>query len=104
APAAFPVGTTWVTWSVTDSGGNSNTCAQSVTVLDTEAPSLTCPATVTANTDPNSCSATGVVLGEPVTSDNCGIASITNDAPAAMPVRSNTVTWTVVDVNGNSNN
>ena len=40
-------------------------------------------------------------LGNPVTSDNCSIASVTNDAPVAFPLGNTTVTWTVVDGSGN---
>ena len=39
----------------------------------------------------------------PVTSDNCGVLSVTNDAPATFPVGITTVTWTVNDIHGNSN-
>ena len=55
---------------------------------------------VGTNTD---CTATGVALGTPITSDNCGVASVTNDAPAVFPLGTTTVTWTVTDDNGNSN-
>ncbi|MGL5892118.1 MAG: HYR domain-containing protein, partial [Bacteroidia bacterium] len=41
APAAFPMGTTVVTWTATDSAGNSSTCQQLVTVVDTLAPQFT---------------------------------------------------------------
>ena len=48
------------------------------------------------------CAATGVALGSPTTADNCGVASVSSNAPAAFPVGTNTVTWTVTDVNGNT--
>jgi large repetitive protein len=34
APSLFPVGTTTVTWTVTDAGGNTATCTQTVTVVN----------------------------------------------------------------------
>jgi hypothetical protein len=34
APAAFPIGVTTVTWTVTDNSGNTATCTQNVTVTD----------------------------------------------------------------------
>jgi hypothetical protein len=40
APASFPLGSTIVTWKATDDAGNMNTCAQSVTVRDTTAPTV----------------------------------------------------------------
>ncbi|MGI9202217.1 MAG: immunoglobulin-like domain-containing protein [Woeseiaceae bacterium] len=41
APASFPLGTTVVTWTATDGAGLSNTAPQSVTLVDTTAPTLT---------------------------------------------------------------
>jgi hypothetical protein len=61
----------------------------------------TAPDTVRVILDSGS-TATGVALGKPATADNCGVASVTNDAPSAFPVGTTTVTWTVTDVNGNS--
>ena len=40
-------------------------------------------------------------LGIPAVGDNCGIASITNNAPATFSVGTTIVTWTVTDINGN---
>ncbi len=101
APAFFAVGTTTVTWTATDVNGNSSTCTQTVTVTDHEAPSITCAAAVNVNNDAGRCGAE-VSLTAPVTSDNCGIASVSNDAPAFFAVGTTTVTWTATDVNGNS--
>jgi hypothetical protein len=101
APAAFPKGTTTVTWTATDSSGNKATCTQKVTVNDTENPTITCPADVTASTDPGQCTASKVTLGTPTTADNCGVGSVTNDAPTRFPKGVTTVTWTVMDTSGN---
>jgi gliding motility-associated-like protein len=101
APAQFPVGTTLVTWTATDSNGLTATCSQSVTVVDLQLPVITCPANLTGvPNDPGLCYATGVSLGTPVTSDNCGVATVVNDAPAQYPIGTTTVKWTVTDVNG----
>ncbi|MBJ6369368.1 HYR-like domain-containing protein, partial [Snuella sedimenti] len=48
APATFPIGTTTVTWTVTDEEGNFETCTQDVTVTDDEDPSISCPGDLTA--------------------------------------------------------
>lgn len=100
----FPVGTTTVTYTATDAAGLTATCQFDVTVNDTEIPTILCQPTVNTIADFNDCfaDASGVNLGTPVTGDNCGVASISNDAPAQYAVGSTIVTWTVLDVNGNS--
>jgi hypothetical protein len=101
APVAFGIGTTTVVWTVTDGSGNTATCTQTVTVTDIELPTITCPANVTVAAATGSCSATGVVLGSPITADNCTVASVSNDAPSVYGLGTTTVTWTVVDGSGN---
>ena len=97
----FPVGTTMVTYTATDIGGNMTSCSFNVTVSDQESPIINCPGDVNAGTDPGQCSST-VNIGNAMATDNCGIASITNNAPATFPVGTTIVTWTAFDVNGNS--
>ncbi|MDB5251460.1 MAG: hypothetical protein JWP27_629, partial [Flaviaesturariibacter sp.] len=102
APAAFSLGTTTVTWTATDAHGNTATCTQVVTVTDNVKPVITtCPAAVTAFTN-NGCTATGVVLGTPAGTDNCGTVTFTSDAPASFPLGNTTVTWTANDGHGNT--
>ena len=101
APVAFPVGTTTVTWTVTDASGNSSTATQTVTVTDTINPTITAPANITVNAN-SSCVAFNVVLGTPITADNCTVASLTNNAPAVFTLGTTTVTWTVTDASGNT--
>jgi hypothetical protein len=102
APAIFPLGNTTVTWTVVDGSGNLVSCTQLVTVLDTQAPTITCPANVTVSAGGGSCTATGVALGTPVNADNCSVASVTNNAPTTFPLGNTTVVWTVVDGSGNT--
>ena len=102
APVQYPKGVTTVTWTAVDTSGNVRTCAQSVTVNDTELPTLTCPTNRVVSTDVGQCFATGVNLGVPsATNDNCGILTVTNNAPTQYPKGLTTVTWTVVDTSGN---
>jgi trimeric autotransporter adhesin len=103
APAVFPVGATTVTWTVTDASGNSATAQQLVTIRDNELPAFVQPADTTVGAETGKCSAT-VSLPVPATTDNCGIASVTNDAPAngVYPVGTHIITWTVTDIHGNS--
>ncbi|NHM05529.1 beta strand repeat-containing protein, partial [Flavobacterium celericrescens] len=101
APAVFPLGTTTVTWTVVDGSGNTATATQLVTVTDVVVPTITAPAAITINTN-DDCYAINVVLGTPVTSDNCSVVSVSNDAPASFSIGNTTVTWTVVDGSGNT--
>jgi Secretion system C-terminal sorting domain/SprB repeat/HYR domain len=87
---------------VTDANGCiSVTSGTIISIPDTTRPTITAPASVTvcANTG---CTATGVLLGSPITADNCAVASVTNNAPAAFPLGTTTVIWTVTDGSGNT--
>ncbi|WP_205502300.1 HYR domain-containing protein [Rufibacter psychrotolerans] len=98
---AFPVGTTTITWTVTDANGNqAEPVTQTVTVTDNMKPTITAPTDLIVSANA-SCQASDVILGTPVTSDNCGVKSVTNDAKQTFQLGPNTVTWTVTDVNGN---
>lgn len=109
APAAgFPVGVTTVTWTATDACGNSSTCSQLVTVLDTIPPtSIVCPPEVAANASTGACGA-NVTVPPPVASDPCGPVTIinnytnTSNASGFYPVGVTTVVWTISDTKGNS--
>ena len=102
APSQFPKGMTVVIWRATDTSGNIAAATQTVTVVDTENPTITVPADVTVIVDPKKSYATGVALGSPTTADNCGVASVTNNAPNRFPLGTNTVAWTVTDTSGNT--
>ncbi|MCK9323805.1 MAG: HYR domain-containing protein, partial [Candidatus Methanomethylophilaceae archaeon] len=106
ASDTYPVGTTLVTWTVTDIHGNTSSCVQSVTITDDEDPTITaCAANVTVGTDDGLCSATNVALGTVTATDNCTAVAdltITNNAPASFPIGTTTVTWTVEDATGNT--
>ena len=101
----YPVGSTTITWTASDPAGNSSTCAQVITVVDEEPPTITCPANLNfVFTDPGKCFATitDTTLGAPVTNDNCKVDTVTNDAPDQYQVGDTAVTWTVTDVHGNT--
>lgn len=66
----FPKGSTLVTWRATDGAGLTATCAFSITVMDTQAPNLSCPPNQPVGTNPNQCVAT-VNFATPAASDNC---------------------------------
>ena len=95
--AAFPVGTTTNTFEVT-SNGQKTSCSFTVTVVDAEAPTITCPANISVNNDAGQCSAV-VTYTAPVGSDNCSGATTTQTAGlasgAAFPVGTTTNTFEV---------
>src|SRR5690606_20294527 len=89
-------------WTVTDTSGNTATDTQLVTVEDKISPEIIAPGKLSVNADPGTCSATGVNLGTPATSDNCGVPVVDNDAPDSFPIGTTTVIWTVIDNSGNT--
>ncbi len=72
-------------------------------MVDNQAPSLTCPADVVITNATGVCCATSVVLGAPITGDNCGVSSVVNNGSGSYGVGTNAVVWTVTDVHGNQN-
>jgi PKD repeat protein len=70
APAVFPKGTTTVTWTVTDTSGNSATATQTVTVQDHEPPSIS--GEILAPTEPLIVHSQANVSVE--FTENCGVA------------------------------
>ncbi len=100
APAVFPLGTTEVTWTATDSASNAASAVQKVTVVDTTAPTVTAPAAVTV--EQSAADGTPVHIGQATATDICDAnPTITNDAPAVFPLGTTTVTWTATDASGN---
>ncbi|MDO9376242.1 MAG: HYR domain-containing protein, partial [Ferruginibacter sp.] len=102
----FPVGTTTVTWSVTDIHNNTTTQTQSVVITDNQPPTLTVTPGVTGTADAGVCYK-AVNLAPPTPADNCGIATAgvtVSGVPAEnkFVVGTTTVNWSVTDVNGNT--
>src|ERR1051326_7047465 len=107
SPHVFPVGTTTVTCTATDAVGNSSTCSFAVTVNDTEAPKLNCPAPITVSTGAGQCSAS--VSFDAAPTDNCSVASTVYKigptvitSPHVFPAGTTTVACTATDAAGNS--
>jgi hypothetical protein len=98
------VGSNTVTLTVVDVNGNSNTGTATVTVVDNTAPSVTTQ-NVTINLSTSGSASIAVADIDNGSLDACGIASRTLSKTSfdCSNVGSNTVTLTVVDVNGNSN-
>ena len=95
----FPVGTTTVTCSEMSGA----MCTFTVTVNDTQPPTITCPANVTANNTPGMCSAV-VTYGAVSATDNCTAPAIMCSQPSGstFPVGTTTVTCTATDAASNT--
>lgn len=104
---AFPVGTTTLTYEIEDASGNTASCDVVITIVDNEAPQITCPANVSTSTANGLCAAQ-VFYNAPVGTDNCGISStLQSDATGLssgnnFPVGETTLTYTTEDLSGNS--
>ncbi len=100
--AGLPLGTTPVSCAAHDAANNRSLCGFAVTVQDTTAPDLTAPANLTGVecTAPQGASP---ALGTATASDRCDPSlTITNDAPAVLPLGHATVRWTAKDDAGNT--
>ena len=102
APTEFPIGTTVVTWTVTDEAGNTATDTQNVTVVGISEPIFEEPEPITLNNSPGECGYLSADLVEPLIDFSCGDVTITNDAPNIIPVGTSTITWFAEDDFGNS--
>ena len=95
----FNKGVTTLTCHATDGANlNSANCSFTVTVNDTQPPSIVCPANITQNTDPNQCSAL-VSYTTPTPSDNCSGATVScmPQSGTAFAVGATLVTCTAFD-------
>jgi uncharacterized repeat protein (TIGR01451 family) len=109
APASgsiFQKGTTLVTCMATDASGNTSApCSFTVTVVDLEAPAITCPTDVIVDFDP---AVGGAVVNyaTPVGTDNCPGATTAQIAGlpsgSTFPLGTTTNTFKVTDAAGNS--
>jgi len=96
----FTLGETTIEWTVVDTSGNSASATQTVTIVDTIAPSITAPSSITM--EATSVDSNIVTLGNPVSSDLVDIPSISNNAPDVFPLGETIVTWTAADYSGNT--
>ena len=104
----LPVGVHTITLTVTDTGGGSDTDDVVITVQDTLAPDITCPADVVVNLPMNS-NATSMVVNYPAVTatDSCSSSVTVNSTPASgsvFPVGTTTVNATADDGAGHTSN
>lgn len=109
SPHTFPLGTTTVQAGAADNCNNVATCTFRVTVVDTQPPTITCPANITVNADSSRC--TDSVSFAAAASDNCSVASLTYNmgagstpisSPYDFPVGTTNLTCTARDPSGNT--
>ncbi len=100
--ASFPPGVTTVTYTAVDAGGNPTTASFTVTVIDTTAPVIGCPANQTVQAT----GTTGAIVtwAVPTVTDNSGpVTPVGSHSPGAtFPIGSTTVTYTATDPSGNA--
>ncbi|HXI91088.1 MAG TPA: HYR domain-containing protein, partial [Blastocatellia bacterium] len=101
--AAFPKGTTIVNCSVTDAANNHSVCAFTVTVNDTEAPTITCPANLNVRTSSVN-DVCAVVNFSPLAHDNCPGVTVSCNPPSGscLPLGTTSVTCTATDTSTNT--
>ena len=105
----FGLGTTTITYTVTDASGNTNTATMTVIVNDTQNPTITCPSNITQVAGAGVCTS-AVTISVPATADNCSVASVVNDftgtsnASGTYPLGLTTVNYVVTDGSLNTAN
>lgn len=103
APAdGFPIGTTTVTWSVTDASGNSATATQRVTITDTGVPTVFPPPDLVIEATG---ALTAVDLGEATARDLVdGVITtpVVPDKTGPFAIGDHVITWTATDSEGNT--
>jgi len=108
ASDVYPLGNSIVSWFATDASGNTNNCVMTVTILDFEAPAITCPNDMSMGASTPDCDSAQVMVPSPTVTDNCGSVSLmndytmTSDASATYPLGTTTVVWTATDAASNT--
>jgi hypothetical protein len=99
----FCVGTTLVTYTLTDASGNVATCGFSVTVNDVEDPVLTCPQQIFVNLNGGECGAF-VNYAPAFAGDNCGVVDTIMTPPSGswFTIGDHQVVIVIFDAAGNS--
>lgn len=103
--SSFVVGSTTVTYVAMDGSGNVDSCSFVLTVVDAEAPSITCPSAIAVNNDAGQCGAT-VTYTTPSATDNCTTVSVQSSgglgSGSLFPVGITTEMFVATDLAGNT--
>jgi hypothetical protein len=108
APTTLPLGVHTIVWTARDDANNAASTSQAVTVIDTAAPSVSCPADVTVEcTGDDGVRAAdrqlASFLASATASDVCDASvTLSNDAPSFFGLGTRAVTTTARDDSGNS--
>ncbi|WP_186525837.1 HYR domain-containing protein [Seonamhaeicola sediminis] len=106
----WPLGTTTITWTFTDTAGNDTVCTQDVVVTDNQAPVFDCDSLsqIDFNSDSDTVCSNSTDVSVPQANDNCDgtINAVgTRSDNAALndpwPLGTTTITWTFTDTAGN---
>lgn len=99
----YPVGTTVNTFEVVDLSDNTASCSFSVTIEDTESPSIICPSDVIQSNDSSFCNAT-VNFTTPTGTDNCSgsttVQTLGLPSGSSFPVGTTVNSFIVTDATG----
>ena len=107
APTTLALGANIITLTATDSAGNTATQTITINVTDQTKPVLNVPGNITVSaTDSNGTAKTApaitAFLASATVTDNVdNQVTVTNDAPATLPIGTTTVTFTATDAAGN---
>ncbi|HSB09842.1 MAG TPA: HYR domain-containing protein [Blastocatellia bacterium] len=105
SPHVFPVGVSTVTCTASNGVTPNAFCSFSVTVNDTQPPTIgPCPANITTDDNPAGSGSATVTYSAPGSSDNCPGQTVTCNPPSgsSFPVGATTVTCTAMDASSNT--
>jgi hypothetical protein len=101
ASSTYPLGTTVVTWTTTDAAGNTSTCQQMITVVDTLAPQFT---SISLNIQ--LCAGDTLLFSLPTATDICSPVTVTQTSgPASgtvLQAGTYTLQFSAADTSGNT--
>ncbi|MBX7093572.1 MAG: HYR domain-containing protein [Flavobacteriales bacterium] len=104
--STFPIGVTNIVYTATDASGNTSTCSFSITITDTQNPTIVgLPSNMSVPANSGGCTGTASWTA-PTATDNCSGVTITQTAgPASgssFPSGLTTITYTATDASGNT--
>jgi hypothetical protein len=99
----FAKGTTTVNCTVKDAANNQSACSFTVTVVDTQAPTIVCPVNIITNTVNAGDASVAVTFAAPSAADNCSGVNVACVPPSGsmLPRGVTTVTCTATDASSN---